>query len=39
VASFYIYTWSDQFGGAGFGLLDNNGNPKPAYAAVVGLNQ
>ena len=39
VASFYIYTWSDQFGGAGFGLLDANGNPKPAYSAVVGLNQ
>jgi hypothetical protein len=35
IGAFYIYTWSDQFGGEGFGLLDSNGNPKPAYAAVA----
>jgi hypothetical protein len=35
IGAFYIYTWSDQFGGEGFGLLDSNGKPKPAYAAVT----
>jgi GH35 family endo-1,4-beta-xylanase len=37
IGAFYIYTWSDQDGGDGFGLLDSNGNPKPAYAAVAAL--
>jgi polysaccharide biosynthesis protein PslG len=37
IGAFYIYTWSDQFGGDGFGLLDANGNPKPAYTAVAAL--
>jgi hypothetical protein len=37
IGAFYIYTWSDQFGGAGFGLLDSNGNPKSAYSAVASL--
>ena len=35
IGAFYIYTWSDQYGGEGFGLLDSNGKPKPAYAAVT----
>ena len=35
IAAFYIYTWSDQDGGDGFGLLDSNGKPKPAYTAVT----
>ena len=37
IGAFYIYTWSDQFGGEGFGLLDSNGDPKPAYNAVAAL--
>ena len=37
IGAFYIYTWSDQHGGEGFGLLDSNGNPKPAYNAVAAL--
>jgi polysaccharide biosynthesis protein PslG len=37
IGAFYIYTWSDQFDGAGFGLLDSSGNPKPAYSAVAAL--
>jgi hypothetical protein len=37
IGAFYIYTWSDQYGGEGFGLLDSNGNPKPAYNAVAAL--
>jgi hypothetical protein len=37
IGAFYIYTWSDQFGGEGFGLLDSSGNPKPAYTAVAAL--
>ena len=37
IGAFYIYTWSDQFGGGGFGLLDSSGNPKPAYTAVAAL--
>lgn len=37
IGAFYIYTWSDQFGGDGFGLLDSSGNPKPAYTAVTAL--
>jgi hypothetical protein len=37
IGAFYIYTWSDQFGGDGFGLLDSSGNPKPAYTAVAAL--
>ena len=35
IGAFYIYTWSDQDGGEGFGLLDSNGKPKPAYNAVT----
>jgi hypothetical protein len=35
IGAFYIYTWSDQDGGEGFGLLDSNGKPKPAYTAVT----
>jgi len=37
IGAFYIYTWSDQYGGAGFGLLDSNGDPKPAYSAIAAL--
>ena len=37
IGAFYIYTWSDQFGGEGFGLLDSSGQPKPAYTAVTAL--
>jgi hypothetical protein len=37
IGAFYIYTWSDQDGGESFGLLDSNGNPKPAYTAVTAL--
>jgi hypothetical protein len=37
IGAFYIYTWSDQDGGEGFGLLDSNGKPKPAYNAVAAL--
>jgi polysaccharide biosynthesis protein PslG len=37
IGACYIYTWSDQFGGDGFGLLDSDGNPKPAYTAVAAL--
>jgi hypothetical protein len=37
IGAFYIYTWSDQYGGGGFGLLDSSGNPKPAYTAVAAL--
>ena len=37
IGAFYIYTWSDQFGGDSFGLLDSSGNPKPAYTAVAAL--
>ncbi len=37
IGAFYIYTWSDQFGGDGFGLLDSDGSPKPAYTAVTAL--
>ena len=29
--------WIDQYGGDGFGLLDSNGNPEPAYHAVAAL--
>jgi polysaccharide biosynthesis protein PslG len=37
IGAFYIYTWSDADGGDGFGLLDSNGKPKPAYNAVAAL--
>jgi hypothetical protein len=37
IGAFYIYTWSDQLGGDGFGLLNSDGNPKPAYTAVAAL--
>jgi hypothetical protein len=36
IGAFYIYSWQDG-GTDSFGLLDANGNPKPAYAAVVAL--
>jgi exo-beta-1,3-glucanase (GH17 family) len=39
IASFYIYTWSDQIAPTsdGFGMLDQSGSQKPAYSAVAGL--
>jgi hypothetical protein len=37
IASFYIYTWSDQFSDDGFGVLDSSGGQKPAYSAVAAL--
>jgi hypothetical protein len=37
IGAFYIYTWSDQYSGDNFGLLDSNGNPKPAFNAVAAL--
>jgi polysaccharide biosynthesis protein PslG len=34
IGSFYVYSWEDG-STASFGLLDDNGTPKPAYGAMV----